>query len=122
MSTRETVKQRRDRERSEREEAEARWEAQRPMRLMHAMARARGHGAEAHVYHRHDSILHYFFDLPEEGSLTDPVDELGEHLMRVIEARLDHMDQQRWRAIRMSALRQDVLRRLTAEEIEALGL
>lgn len=122
MSIKETAKQRRERETAEAEAAAARWEVGRPMRLLVAMARARDLGAEAYVYIRHGDIIHYLFDLPDEGLLTDPVQELGEHLMGVIEARLDAMDQERQRMQRLARVRQEVIARLTPEELEALGL
>lgn len=119
----ETARQRRERERQEQLAAEVRWEAERPMRLMHAMARARDLGAEAYVYHRYDDVLYYLFDLPEEeGLLTDPVVELSEHLMGVIETRLEHLVQQRRRAQHLAQVRKDLVARLTDEEREALGL
>lgn len=123
MATKETAKQRRERERQEQLAAEALWEAERPMRLMHAMARARDLGAEAYVYHRYEDVLYYLFDLSEEeGLLTDPVVELSEHLMGVIEARLDHIAQQRKRAQHLARIKEDLIARLSDDEREALGL
>lgn len=120
--TKETARQRRERERQEHLAAEARWEANRPLRLMHAMARARDLDVEAYVYHRHEDVLHYLFDLPDDGRMTDPVVELSEHLMGMIETRLEHLVQKRRRIQHLAQVRKELVARLTDEEREALGI
>jgi hypothetical protein len=119
--TKETAKERRARETREAQEAEARWEAEKPMRLLTALAHARDLGIEtAYVHHRHD-VMCYAFTLPSGNEFYDTVAELSEHVMLMIERDLNEVVEERARRERLYRLKEEVLARLSPEEREALG-
>lgn len=122
MTTKETAKQRRERERREALEAERLFEAERADRLMHAMARARNLGVVAYFYHRYDNVLYYSFSFPDGELITDTVVELGSWTMESIERRLADVEREQSRARHLERVKQELLARLTEDEREALGL
>ncbi len=117
----ETAKERRAREALEAQEAEARWEAEKPLRLLTALARAHDLDLEGRVYHRYDNVMYYAFAL-DGDDISDTVAELSEHVMGLIESRLDAVAEERARRVRLAEVRRGVIARLTEEEREALGL
>jgi hypothetical protein len=120
----ETVAQRRARETRTRE-ADDRymlWEAEKPMRLLRALARANDLEVEARVYYRADNILYYEFDFGGYTHYSDPVVELGESTMDLIDLELDSIEAKRVKERRLRQVKEELLARLTNEEREALGL
>lgn len=128
----ETPAQKRRREREELEiaqrERELRFEAEKSIRLLHAMARAQGLGVEAQVFYRYDDVLYYEFNfsnisLPNSyEAFSGTVAELSEWEMDRIENQLKLVEESRDRSKRLLQLRKAVLARLTDEEREALGV
>lgn len=124
MTKRETAAERRAREAQEAREAEARWEEEKPMRLLRALARANDLGIGARVYHRYDNTMYYEFNTSVDynGTWSDPVIELSEYVMSKIENDLDAIQEERKRRQHLAQVKQDVIARLTDEEKQALGL
>lgn len=122
MSTKETAKQRRERERLEAQEAERIFNAGKADRLMHAMARARDLDVEAYFYYRYDQVLYYSFSFPDGDLMTDPVAELGAYTMDAIEQNLDDIQRKVDRERHLDRVKQDLLLRLSDDEREALGI
>jgi hypothetical protein len=128
----ETPAQKRRREREELEitqrERELRFEAEKPLRLLNALARANKLGVEAGVYYRYDDVLYYDFDfsrvnLPNSlETFSDTVAELSEWMMDSIENQLKLVEESRKRKEHLLEVRMQVLARLTEEECEALGI
>lgn len=121
--TNETARERRERIAREAAEAELRWESERPMRLLNALARANDLGiAGCGMSHRYDGVLYYQFQFNDWQIYADPFVELSEHAMRCIEDEITSIEQRRNRDLRLRKLRDEVIARLTDEEREALGL
>lgn len=126
--SKETIKQRRERERLEQEALEQKFQAEKPTRLLHAMARAESLGVKASVHYRYDDVLYYEFDfsqinLPNSlDVITDPYEELSSWTMDSIENQLIMCHEKLHRAERLNKLKMEVLGRLTSEEREALGV
>lgn len=124
----ETAIQRRAREAQEARAQEAKWEAEKPMRLLHAIAKAESLGVSALIFYRYDNVLYYEFDFDQinlPNSLTcfsDPVAELSEWTMDSIENQFKLIEETRDRNKRLANLKKEVLARLTEEEREALGV
>jgi hypothetical protein len=117
---RETATERRAREAAETRVKQEKWEQEKPMRLLNALARAHDLEVKAYVTHRHPapSILTVvFFE-----THSNPVDALAEWTMASIEAELDEVQKRRDRQSYLRALRAELLASMTAEEREALGL
>jgi hypothetical protein len=131
-TTKETPAQKRRREREELEiaqrERELRFEAEKPLRLLNALARAERLGVKAQVYYRYEDVLYYEFDfshisLPNSMEIfCDTVAELSEWMMDSIENQLKLVEEARDRSKRLLQLRKEVLARLSEEEREALGV
>jgi len=125
--TRETIKQRRERERQEQEALEQKFQAEKPIRLLHAMARAESLGVKASVYYRYDDVLYYEFDftrinLPNSlDIICDPYEELSSWTMDSIENQLYKVHEKQNRAGYLKNLRVELLARLSQDEREALG-
>jgi hypothetical protein len=120
----ETVAQRRARETRTRE-ADDRymlWEAEKPMRLLCALARANDLEVEARVYYRADNILYYEFKFSGYDYYHEPVVELGESIMDLINQELDSIEAKRAKKRRLRQVKEELLARLSDEEREALGL
>lgn len=128
--TRETAAERRAREAVEAREAQARWEADKPARLLRALARAHDLGMDAYVNHRYDNVLYYCFRSPSSAdsmsayaeTYCDPVVELTEYIMGYIENDLDALAQTEAKRRRLAEVRAQMLVTLTDEQKEALGL
>lgn len=128
----ETPAQKRRREREELEiaqrERELRFEAEKPLRLLNALARAERLGVKAQVFYRYEDVLYYEFDfshisLPNsQETFCDTVAELSEWMMDSIENQLRLVEEARDRSKRLANLKKEVLARLTDEEREALGV
>jgi carbonic anhydrase/acetyltransferase-like protein (isoleucine patch superfamily) len=124
MTKKETATQRRAREAQEAQLANQKWEAEKSDRLLRALAWASDLNMLARVYHRYDNIMYYEFRFDEQihDVYHDPVAELSDHMMTLIESRLQESNQQRVKQMRLVQLREDVISRLSDEELEALGL
>ena len=121
----ETVAQRRAREAQEANARAEKWEAEKPMRLLRALARANDLEVKASVYNRADNILYYEFNFGGWELYSDPVVELGESTMDLIDQGLFELEAKRAkerRAQRFRQVKEEILARLTDEEREALGL
>jgi hypothetical protein len=122
MMAKETAADRRAREAVEAREAQARWEAQRPMRLLRVLARANDLGLFTNLYIMDDDIhititsqdCTYYHHLY--------LSELTEWQMQALEQDMEDREQEKQRQARLNEIRQDVLNRLTQEEKEALGI
>lgn len=98
------------------------WEAEKPMRLLHALARANDLEVGARVYYRADNILYYEFKFDGYTQYYDPVIELGESTMGLIDQELDELEAKRAKERRLRQVKEELLARLSDEEREALGL
>jgi hypothetical protein len=122
---RETATERRAREAAEARVKQEKWEQEKPMRLLNALARAHGLGIKAYVSYRYDNILYYTFCTDHDqihGTWCDPVVELAEWTMNSIESELDEVQKRRDRQSYLLALGAELLASMTDEEREALGL
>lgn len=126
----ETAAERRAREAVQAREAQARWEADKPARLLRALARAHDLGVDAYVNHRYDNVLYYCFRFPSSAdsmnayaeTYCDPVVELTEWGMHYIENDLDTLALAEVKRLRLAEVRAQTLATLTDEQKEALGL
>lgn len=120
---RETTAQRRAREAAELAERRKRWEAERPMRLLEAMAMADRLGIQAKVFIK-DNELWYLFNFTgdREPDYMDNVSCLGEYTMNNIEFDLNEEMEKKNKSLRLEQVRRELLEKLTDEEKEALGL
>lgn len=118
----ETVAQRRARETREANARAEKWEAEKPMRLLRALARANDLEVKASVYHRADNILYYEFNFGSWELYSDPVVELGESTMDLIDQEIFKLEAKRVKEHRLRQVKEEILARLTDEEREALGL
>jgi hypothetical protein len=131
-AVRETATQRRARERQElvraQQEREQKFEAEKSIRLLHALARAHDLGVDAQMFYRYDNVLYYDFNfsritLPNiMDTFCGPVAELYEGEMVIIENQLKLVEESRDRSKRLANLKKEVLARLSDEEREALGV
>jgi hypothetical protein len=113
------------REAREAHEAEALWEAQKPTRLLHALARADQLGVPARVFYRYENVLYFAFgDDSKEGMglMCDTVAELSEHMMTIIETSLQDVANHQAHQRRLQTVKAELLERLSDVEKEALGL
>lgn len=120
----ETVAQRRAHETRTRE-ADDRymlWEAEKYMRLIRALTRANDLELGARVYYRADNILYYEFKFGGYDYYHEPVVELGESTMDLINQELDSIEAKRAKERRLRQVKEELLARLTDEEREVLGL
>lgn len=117
----ETATERRAREAQEAREQEQKWEAEKPMRLLRAMARANELGSNICSVFFKNEELHYSFYFSSHTSYSDRLCELSEYTMDNIEYSLDWIEAERRKEKRLKQLRSEVLSRLTEEEKEALG-
>jgi hypothetical protein len=118
----ETVAQRRAREAQEANARAEKWEAEKPMRLLYALARAHDLDVKANVYFKADNILYYEFNFGNWENYSDPVVELGEATMDLINQELGSITIKRAKERRLRQVKEELLARLTDEEREALGL
>jgi hypothetical protein len=121
----ETAVERRAREAQEAREAEALWKAQKPTRLLHALARAGQLGVPSRVFYRNDGVLYYAFGddgTAGMGLMCDTVAELGEHTMTIIETSLQDVANEQAHIRRLQTVKAELLERLSDVEKEALGL
>ena len=126
-TTKPTAAERRAREAVQAREAQARWEADKPARLLRALARAHDLGVEAYVNHRYDNVLYYCFRFPDSThayaeTYCDPVVELTEWGMAYIENDLDALALAEVKRRRLAEVRAQTLATLTDEQKQALGL
>jgi hypothetical protein len=121
---RETATERRAREAAETRVKQEKWEQEKPMRLLNALARAHDLGIKAYVTHRYNDVLYYTFHTDDDifENYGNPVDALAEWTMASIEAELDEVQKRRDRESYLLALRAELLSTMTDEEREALGL
>lgn len=117
----ETIAERRARQRREENEAAQLFEAAKPMRLLHAIAEATQLGFTANMYFRNDNVLHYYFDL-DNDVYSDTYAELSSWLLDSIENKLNQIREERSRKTRLEKVKLELLARLTNEEKEALGI
>lgn len=126
----ETAAERRAREAAVARATQEKWEADKPARLLRALARAHDLGVEAYVNHRYDNVLYYCFRFPDSADSTnayaetycDPVVELTEYMMVYIENDLDARAQTEAKRRRLAEVRAHTMATLTDEQKEALGL
>jgi len=117
----ETAADRRAREAVEAREAQARWEAERPMRLLRVLARANDLGLFTNLFI--DDDIHITItsqDCTYYHHLY--LSELTEWQMQALEQDMEDREQEKQRQARLNEIRQDVLNRLTQEEKEALDI
>jgi hypothetical protein len=121
---RETATERRAREATEARVKQEKWEQEKPMRLLNALARAHDLDIKAYVTHRYNDVLYYAFHFDDSIFEThgNPVEALAEWAMNSIEASLDEIQKKRDRQSYLLALRAELLSTMTDEEREALGL
>jgi len=122
--SRETAIERRAREAAETRVKQEKWEQEKPMRLLNALARAHDLGIKAYVTHRYNDVLFYTFHTDNDIFETygNPVDARAERTMDSIDASLDEIQKKRDRESYLLALRAELLSTMTDEEREALGL
>lgn len=119
---RETRAERNAREAQQREEYRLNWEKERPMRLLEAMARCERLGVSTLVYHKAGQLAYsFYFDVDGYNTASGLFCELEESTMQWVESKLDEVQRERDHHTRMKNLKEDVLKRLTDEEREALG-
>lgn len=117
----ETSAQRRAREFYEAEEARQKFEAEKPIRLLNALAEANSLGVSASVYYRYDNVLYYSFRF-EDWELSDTFVELEQWTLDSIENKLNEIRKERDHKKYLNKIKNELLERLTDEEKEALGL
>ena len=126
----ETAAERRAREAAVARATQEKWEADKPARLLRALARAHDLGVEAYVNHRYDNVLYYCFRFPGSAdsmnayaeTYCDPVVELTEYMMGYIENDLDALALAEVKRLRLAEVRAQTLATLTDEQKQALGL
>jgi hypothetical protein len=120
----ETAAERRAREAEEVKAREAKWEAEKPMRLLMALARANELNIDAVMCYAgaDDHVLYYSFIFGGWNSYSDPYVKLGEGTMECIENELANIAAKRAKERRLRQVKEELLARLTDEEREALGL
>jgi hypothetical protein len=121
---RETATERRARDAIEARVKQEKWEQEKPMRLLNALARAHDLGIKAYVTHRYIVDLYYVFHFDDDifENHDNLVCALAEWTMDSIEASLDEIQKRRDRESYLLALRAELLSTMTDEEREALGL
>lgn len=122
----ETATERRAREAQEARIALEKWEAEKPMRLLKALARLPNgtrHYDDAHSYvYMHANGMRYVFSIPDLDTIVGYVDELTSWTMEYIEGVISDYEAKRQKEAYMLALRAELLSKMTDEEREALGL
>ena len=119
--TKESTADRRAREAAEVHADRQRWEAEKPMRLLRALARATDLGINAEVCTRHGNVLSYSFGFDYNCERGD-VETLQEWEMCCIEQNIDAMAASMAKAQRLREVRKELLSTLSDEQKEALGL
>jgi hypothetical protein len=120
---RETATQRHAREAMEARIAAAKWNEQKHLRLLQAMAAASDVNVRAQVFYRGVLICYSFsWDTYGDDVLSEPVADLTEWQMQSIEQRLSELREAELKRQRLAQVRAQVLERLSDEEREALGL
>ena len=119
----ETATERRAREAAEARIAEQKWEAEKPMRLLMALARLPQNDPEmrGRVFYKNGQLMYLFYSIESE-EICGYVDELSDWTMRYIENTIDDYEAKRQKDVYMLALRAELLSKMTDEEREALGL
>lgn len=119
----ETATERRTREATEARIALEKWEAEKPMRLLRALARMPQNDPEmrGRVFFKHDQLMYLFYSIQSE-EICGYVNELSVHMMSYIENVVVDYEVKRQKEVRMLALRAELLSKMTDEEREALGL
>lgn len=103
------------------QEQEAAWQACKHERLIQALAQAHSLDVPAQVYMRYSDVVYYHFSF--EGTVySDPVAELSEHMMSVIEQALMEIKQARERKQALRQVYEDLMQELTPEQQEALRM
>lgn len=103
------------------QEQEAAWQACKHERLIQALAQAHNLNMPAQVYMRYDDVVYYHFRF-EDVTYSDPVVELSEHMMSVIEQALMEIKQDRERKQALRQVYDDLMQELSPEQQEALRL
>lgn len=121
---RETATERRAREAAEARAEIENWEKDKPIRLLRALARAKGLGIDCGVYYRHDNLMMYYeFKFSyHDDAVIGRVDEMTEWVMSGIENCLDVVHQDKEKKRRLAQLRAELIANMSDEELEALGL
>lgn len=121
--TKESAAERRAREAVEARAAQEAWEREKPARLLRALAVATDLDVEGRVYYRAE-VLYYSFRFGSyfDDVMVDPVTELSEWVMRMIEQRLGECKAERMRQSHLALVRAQTLAQITDEQKEALGL
>lgn len=119
----ETATERRAREATEARIALEKWEAEKPMRLLRALARMPLNDPEmrGRVFFKRDQLMYLFYSIQSE-EICGYVNELSEHMMSYIENVVVDYEVKRQKEARMLALRAELLSKMTDEDREALGL
>ena len=122
----ETATERRAREAQEARIALEKWEVEKPMRLLKALARLPNetrHFDDAHsCVYMHANGMRYVFSIPDLDTIVGYVDELTSWTMEYIEGVISDYEAKRQKDVYMLALRAELLSKMTDEEKEALGL
>jgi hypothetical protein len=100
---------------------EAVWQAHKHERLIQALAQAHNLNMPAQVYMRYDDVVYYHFRF-EDVTYSDPVVELSEHMMSVIEQALMEIKQARERKQALRQVYDDLMQELSPEQQEALRM
>jgi hypothetical protein len=100
---------------------EAVWQAHKHERLIQALAQAHHLDVPAQVYMRYDDVVYYHFRF-EDVTYSDPVVELSEHMMSVIEQALMEIKQARERKQALRQVYDDLMQELSPEQQEALRM
>jgi hypothetical protein len=98
---------------------ETAWQACKHERLIQALAQAHNLNMPAQVYMRYSDVVYYHFRF-EDVTYSDPVAELSEHMMSVIEQALMEIKQARERKQALRQVYDDLMQELTPEQQEAL--
>lgn len=119
----ELASERRARELTEARIAEQKWEAEKPMRLLMALARLPQNDPEmrGRVFYKNGQLMYLFYSTQSE-EICGYVDELSDWTMMYIENTINDYEAKRQKDTYMLALRAKLLSKMTDEEKEALGL
>ena len=122
MTKRETAAERRAREAVEAREAEVRWEAEKPMRLLRVLVRAQNLGLYTNLSMMGDDINVAITSQDYTSQHYTAMSVLTEWQMQTIEQDMEDREHEKQRQTRLNEIRQGLMGRLTEEEKEALGL
>lgn len=103
------------------QDQEAVWQAHKHERLIQALAQAHNLDVPAQVFMRYSDVVYYHFRF-EDVTYSDPVVELSEHMMSVIEQALMEIKQARERKQALRQVYEDLMQELTPEQQEALRM